>query len=104
MAKAEHLAKGANPRFIVTSLSLEDRGARPLYEEDYCGRGEMENRINEQQLHLFADRTSAQTMRANQVRRSRSHHRGCQIRMRRVFSSHGTDAPAPRTVMEGGLA
>jgi Transposase DDE domain group 1 len=68
VAKAEHLAKGANPRFIVTSISREDRGARPLYEEDYCGRGEMENRIKEQQLHLFADRTSAQTMRANQVR------------------------------------
>jgi hypothetical protein len=68
VAKAEHLAKGPNPRFVVTSLSVEDRAARPLYEEDYCGRGEMENRIKEQQLHLFADRTSAQTMRANQVR------------------------------------
>ena len=68
VAKAEHLAKGANPRFVVTSLSAEDRAAKPLYEEDYCGRGEMENRIKEQQLHLFADRTSAATMRANQVR------------------------------------
>jgi hypothetical protein len=68
VAKAEHLAKGANPRFVVTSLSIEDRAAQPLYERDYCGRGEMENRIKEQQLHLFADRTSAQTMRANQVR------------------------------------
>src|SRR3954466_14021498 len=68
VAKAEHLAKGPNPRFVVTSLSVEDRAARPLYEEDYCGRGEMENRIKEQQLHLFADRTSAQTMRGNQVR------------------------------------
>ena len=68
VAKAEHLAKGANPRFVVTSLTVEDRAAQPLYEEDYCGRGEMENRIKEQQLHLFADRTSAQTMRANQVR------------------------------------
>jgi hypothetical protein len=68
VAKAEHLAKGPNPRFVVTSLSLEDRAAQPLYEEDYCGRGEMENRIKEQQLHLFADRTSARTMRANQVR------------------------------------
>src|SRR6185369_303176 len=62
------VAKAANPRFVVTSLSAEDRGAKPLYEEDYCGRGEMENRIKEQQLHLFADRTSARTMRANQVR------------------------------------
>ena len=68
VGKAEHLAKGANPRFVVTSLSAEDAPAQPLYEEDYCGRGEMENRIKEQQLHLFADRTSAQTMRANQMR------------------------------------
>src|SRR5512142_511954 len=68
VAKAEHLAKGANPRFVVTSLSAEDRPARPLYEENYCGRGEAENRIKEQQLHLFADRTSAGTMRANRIR------------------------------------
>src|ERR671921_290310 len=68
VAKAEHLEKGANPRFVVTSLGIEERPAQPLYEEDYCGRGEMENRIKEQQLHLFADRTSAQTMRANQIR------------------------------------
>jgi hypothetical protein len=68
VAKAEHLAKGANPRFVVTSLKSQDRAAKPLYEEDYCSRGEMENRIKEQQLHLFADRTSAATMRANQVR------------------------------------
>lgn len=68
VAKAEHLSKGTNPRFIVTSLSPDKRPAQPLYEEDYCGRGEMENRIKEQQLHLFADRTSAGTMRANQIR------------------------------------
>jgi Transposase DDE domain group 1 len=68
VAKAEHLAKGANPRFVVTSLGTEARAAQALYEEDYCGRGEMENRIKEQQLHLFADRTSAGTMRANQIR------------------------------------
>ena len=68
VAKAEYLAKGANPRFIVPSLAAEARAAKPLYEEDSCGRGEMENRIKEQQLHLFADRTSAHTMRANQVR------------------------------------
>jgi Transposase DDE domain group 1 len=68
VAKAEHLEKGSNPRFVVTSLSTEQRAASLLYEEDYCGRGEMENRIKEQQLHLFADRTSAQTMRANQLR------------------------------------
>lgn len=68
VAKAEHLAKGSNPRLVVTSLTLERRPARELYEEDYCARGEMEDRIKEQQLHLFADRMSAQTMRANQVR------------------------------------
>src|SRR5512147_241700 len=68
VAKAEHLAKGANPRFVVTSLAVEDRTAKGLYEEDYCGRGEAENRIKEQQLQLFADRTSAATMRANQIR------------------------------------
>ena len=68
VAKAEHLSKGANPRFVVASLSIEARSAQTLYEADYRGRGEMENRIKEQQLHLFADRTSAGTMRANQVR------------------------------------
>jgi len=68
VAKAEHLAGGSNPRFVVTTLTAEDRAAKPLYEEDYCGRGEMENRIKEQQLHLFADRTSCRTMRANQIR------------------------------------
>jgi hypothetical protein len=68
VAKAEHLEKGSNPRFVVTSISTEQCAAQPLYEVDYCARGEMENRIKEQQLHLFADRTSARTMRANQVR------------------------------------
>jgi hypothetical protein len=68
VAKAEHLEKGANPRFVVTSLDLQQHPAQQLYERDYCGRGEMENRIKEQQLHLFADRTSTATMRANQIR------------------------------------
>jgi hypothetical protein len=68
IGKAEHLAKGANPRFVVTSLSPEAFEARSLYEEEYCARGEMENRIKEQQLCLFADRTSAATMRANELR------------------------------------
>jgi hypothetical protein len=58
VAKAEHLAKGANPRFVVASLSAEQMTAQPLYEELYCARGEMENRIKERQLALFADRTS----------------------------------------------
>jgi hypothetical protein len=68
VGKAEHLAKGANPRFVVTSLKKEEYGAKELYEKQYCGRGEMENRIKEQQLDLFADRTSSATMRANQLR------------------------------------
>jgi hypothetical protein len=68
VAKAEHLAKGPNPRFVVTSPAIEERTAQALYEQDYCGRGEMENRIKGQQLHLFSDRTSCATMRANRVR------------------------------------
>jgi hypothetical protein len=68
VGKAEHLGRGANPRFVVTSFSEEEWDARCLYEELYCARGEMENRIKEQQLDLFADRTSCCVMRANQVR------------------------------------
>jgi hypothetical protein len=68
VAKAEHLPEGPNPRFVVTSLPAGEILARTLYEEVYCARGEMENRIKEQQLDLFADRTSAATMRANQLR------------------------------------
>jgi hypothetical protein len=68
VGKAEHLAGGPNPRFVVTSLSREEFDAATLYEKQYCARGEMENRIKEQQLYLFADRTSAHTMRANQLR------------------------------------
>jgi Transposase DDE domain group 1 len=68
VAKAEHLPKGANPRFIVTSLGQEIAEARELYEKIYCARGEMENRIKECQLDLFADRTSAASLRANQLR------------------------------------
>jgi len=60
--------EGANPRFVVTSLRPEEIGPRRLYEKLYCARGEMENRIKECQLDLFADRTSAHTMRANQLR------------------------------------
>jgi Transposase DDE domain group 1 len=68
VAKAEHLPKGANPRFVVTSLPAEEIDARALYEDLYCARGQVENRIKEQQLDLFADRTSAATMAANQLR------------------------------------
>ena len=68
VGKAEHLPDGANPRFVVTSLGREKIDARSLYEDLYCARGEMENRIKEQQLDLFADRTSSATMQANQLR------------------------------------
>jgi hypothetical protein len=68
IGKAEHLPKGANPRFVVTSLSPELWGPAPLYEQLYCARGEMENRIKEQQLCLFADRTSSHWMKSNQLR------------------------------------
>jgi hypothetical protein len=83
-AKAEHLLKGANPRFVVTSLTPSAIDARTLYQDVYCARGEVENRIKEQgsrpgwgagpqprsarEPDLFADRTSAATMRANQLR------------------------------------
>ena len=68
IAKAEWTNGEANPRFIVTSLRKSEVKARWLYERVYCARGEMENRIKECQLDLFADRTSAATMRANQLR------------------------------------
>jgi Transposase DDE domain group 1 len=75
IAKAEHLEKGPNPRFVVTSLSLQETvfpapsrwAPQSLYEEFYCARGDMENRIKEQMM-LFADRTSTSWMRSNQIR------------------------------------
>jgi len=68
VGKAEWLPGGANPRFLVTSLNPAAIDRRDLYEKLYCARGDMENRIKECQLDLFADRTSAHTMRANQLR------------------------------------
>jgi hypothetical protein len=68
VAKAEWLGDKFNPRFVVTSLRPKQHEARALYEQLYCARGDMENRIKEQQLDLFADRTSAHTLRANQLR------------------------------------
>ena len=72
VGKAEWMAgrgdDGGNPRFVVTSLKRDEVRARRLYERLYCARGEMENRIKECQLDLFADRTSARSMRANQLR------------------------------------
>jgi hypothetical protein len=68
VAKAEWTHGEANPRFIVTSLGKAETDGRLLYETVYCARGDMENRIKECQGDLFADRTSAATMRANQLR------------------------------------
>ena len=70
VAKAEWLPgpRGRNQRFVVTSMSRKEWKPKELYEKLYCARGDMENRIKEQQLHLFADRTSAGSMRANQLR------------------------------------
>jgi hypothetical protein len=68
VAKAEFTNDEANPRFVVTSLSRAECKPKFLYEKVYCARGEMENRIKECQLDLYADRTSAATMRANQLR------------------------------------
>lgn len=69
IAKAEHMSNGANPRFVVTTLSQEQVAAQELYEKIYCARGDCpENRIKEQQLDLFADRTSTGKMWSNQLR------------------------------------
>ena len=66
--KAEVLEKGRNPRFVVTNLSEAVFDARSLYEDFYCARGNMENRIKEQQQDLFADRTSTHAMASNHLR------------------------------------
>ena len=68
IGKAEVTGGEANPRFVVTSLKRSEAAARYLYEKIYCARGDMENRIKECQLDLFADRTSTATMQANQLR------------------------------------
>jgi hypothetical protein len=96
IGKAEHLVGGANPRFIVTTLldstsaiALAEQGRR-LYEQVYCARGEMENRIKEQQLYLFADRTSAATLRANQLRLYFSSFAYCLLQALRRLALPGT--------------
>lgn len=91
IAKAEHLAKGENPRFIVTSLGAETHAAQSLYEGFYCQRGEMENRIKEQQLALFADRTSTAFLRSNQVRLYFSSIGYCLVMALRRLGLQGTE-------------
>jgi hypothetical protein len=96
VGKAEHLSKGSNPRFIVTSLSAEEFDARTLYEDVYCARGEMENRIKEQQMCLFADRTSCATMRANQLRLWLSSAAYTLLMALRQFGLQGTEMATAR--------
>jgi hypothetical protein len=91
VAKAEHLSKGTNPRFVVTSLPREAMEGRPLYEDFYCARGEMENRIKEQQLALFADRTSTAHLRSNQVRLYLSSFTYCLMQALRRLGLSGTE-------------
>ncbi len=90
VAKAERLEKGNNPRFVVTSLSAAQFDARSLYEDLYCARGEMENRIKEQQLDLFADRTSTSLMRSNQIRLYFSSIAYCLMQALRELGLQGT--------------
>jgi hypothetical protein len=91
IGKAEYLEKGENPRFVVTSWSAEQMEARRLYEEFYCARGDMENRIKEQQLALFADRTSTSWMRSNQIRLYFSSLAYCVMQALRRLGLAGTD-------------
>jgi hypothetical protein len=88
IAKAEHTDKGSNPRFIVTNLEGD---AQELYDEVYCARGEMENRIKEQQLGLFADRTSCHDWWANQFRLLLSSCAYVLVEAIRRIGLHGTD-------------
>jgi len=90
IAKAEHLDKGENPRFVVTSLTTDEWPAQQLYEKFYCARGEMENRIKEQ-MCLFADRLSTDEMRANQLRLYFSALAYTLVEALRRLALHGTD-------------
>ena len=92
VGKAEWLPgkRGYNPRLVVTNIPTDKIEARALYEDLYCARGDMENRIKEQQLDLFADRTSAHTMRANQLRAYFSAFAGVAIQIIRTFGLKAT--------------
>jgi hypothetical protein len=93
IGKAEYLEKGENPRFVVTSWSAEQMQARRLYEEFYCARGDRENRIQEQQLALFADRTSTSWIRSNQIRLYFCSLAYCVMQALRRLGLAGTDMP-----------
>jgi Transposase DDE domain group 1 len=101
VAKAEHLPKSANPRFIVTSLPASETTRAPSTRM-YCARGEIENRIKEQQLDLFADRTSAATIRANQLRLWFASFAYVLLdALRRIGLRHTQFAPAPPVAPSG---
>jgi len=91
IAKAEYLDNGANPRFVVTSVPKKQQAAQHWYEDFYCARGEMENRIKEQQLGLFADRTSTAQLRSNQVRLYFSSIAYCLLQALRQLGLAGTE-------------
>jgi len=91
VGKAEVIPGKRNPRFVVTSLSENEVSAEELYRQQYCPRGEMENRIKEQQLGLFADRTSASAFRANQLRLWFSSLAYVLVNAVRVFGLRGTE-------------
>ena len=91
MGEAEYLDKGQNPRFVVTSISAEEMEPRSLYEDFYCARGDMENRIKEQQLDLFADRTSTSWLHSNQIRLYLSSIAYCLLVALRRLALPGTD-------------
>jgi hypothetical protein len=91
VGKAEYLEKGENPRFVVTSVAIEEMEARRLYEDFYCARGDMENRIKEQQLDLFADRTSTSWLHSNQIRLYLSSIAYCVVAALRRLALVGTD-------------
>ena len=93
IAKAEDIKKGANPRFLVTSLTTLKYGKVPprvLYEKLYCARGDMENRLKEQQLGLFAERTSTPYIKSNQVRLFFSSIASTLLRAMREYGLKGT--------------
>lgn len=91
VGKAEYLPGKENQRFVVTSIPPWLVPAQVLYEQIYCARGNMENRIKEQQLDMFADRTSSETMRANQIHLWFSALAYCLVQRLRVIGLKGTD-------------
>lgn len=98
VAKCEHLAKGENPRFVVTNLLSCEMSARELYEKGYCPRGDMENRIKEQ-LDLFGDRMSCSAMAANQLRLAMSSIAyALMCRVRRALRNTELENAQPQTI------